>query len=149
MQGDGRGGDGPRVGLSSATVSDAADAPWTRGFAAHLGLEIQSHDDAEVRARVPVRDEIKQAAGLVDGGVYATIAENVCSWATHAVAMRDGRHALGLSNHTSFLRPVTDGHVDAVARARHRGSTTWVWEVDFLDAEGRLCALSRVTVAIR
>lgn len=130
-------------------MADAAETPWDTGWAGHLGLEIRGHDDDEVRARVPVRDELKQAAGIVDGGVYATIAENICSWATHAVARRDGRHALGLANHTSFLRPVSEGHVDATARARHRGSTSWVWEVDFVDAQGRLCALARVTVAVR
>jgi uncharacterized protein (TIGR00369 family) len=130
-------------------MAEPVDAPWNSGWAGHLGLEIRGYDDKQVRARVAVRDELKQAAGIVDGGVYATIAENICSWATHVVAMRDGRHALGLSNHTSFLRPVGDGHVDATARARHRGSTTWVWEVEFLDAQGRLCALSRVTVAVR
>jgi uncharacterized protein (TIGR00369 family) len=56
---------------------------------------------------------------------------------------------MGLSNDTSFLRPVSEGTIMAEARARHRGRTTWVWEVDFTDSEGRLCALSRVTIAVR
>jgi uncharacterized protein (TIGR00369 family) len=56
---------------------------------------------------------------------------------------------MGLSNQTSFLRPVTDGHVHASARAVHRGRTTWVWEVALSDDQERLCALSRVTVAVR
>ena len=29
----------------------------------------------------------------------------------------------------------------AEARRRHRGRTTWVWDVDFTDDEGRLCAI--------
>ena len=56
---------------------------------------------------------------------------------------------MGLSNQTSFLRPITEGHVNAEARARHRGRTTWIWEVDFTDDQGRLSALSRMTVAVR
>ena len=56
---------------------------------------------------------------------------------------------MGLSNQTSFLRPVTEGSINAVARARHRGRTTWVWEVELTDDDGRLCALTRVTVAVR
>jgi 1,4-dihydroxy-2-naphthoyl-CoA hydrolase len=35
------------------------------------------------------------------------------------------------------------------ARRRHRGRTTWIWEADITDDEGRLCAVSRVTVAVR
>ena len=31
----------------------------------------------------------------------------------------------------------------------HRGRTTWVWDVRLTDDEGRLCASSRVTVAVR
>ena len=61
----------------------------------------------------------------------------------------DGNTAMGLSNQTSFLRPVTRGSINAVARARHRGRTTWVWEVELSDDDDRLCALTRVTVAVR
>ena len=37
----------------------------------------------------------------------------------------------------------------AVARRRHRGRTTWVWEVEITDDQGRLCALVRMTIAVR
>ena len=56
---------------------------------------------------------------------------------------------MGQSNHTSFLRPVTEGTVHAEGTPIHRGRTTWVWDVDFTDDEGRLCAASRVTMAVR
>ena len=61
----------------------------------------------------------------------------------------NGEVAQGLSNHTSFLRPILAGTVNATARRVHRGRTTWVWEVEISDDEGRLCALSRVTMAVR
>ena len=125
------------------------EQPFGDGFARLVGIELEDASEGEVRARVAVRDELKQVAGLVDGGVYATVAENICSMATWRAVRDQGRVAMGMSNQTSFLRPVTDGHVNAVAHARHRGRTTWVWEVDFLDDDGRLCALSRLTVAIR
>jgi uncharacterized protein (TIGR00369 family) len=120
---------------------------FTEGFAALVGIELVEATETEARARVAVRDELKQPTGLVDGGVYATVAENLCSMATHR-AVRDAR-VVGLSNQTSLLRPITDGHINALARARHRGRTTWVWEVDFTDDAGRLCALSRMTIAVR
>jgi uncharacterized protein (TIGR00369 family) len=60
-----------------------------------------------------------------------------------------GGVAFGMANSTSFLRPITAGHVNAVARARHRGRTTWVWDVELSDDEGRVCALSRMTIAVR
>jgi uncharacterized protein (TIGR00369 family) len=57
--------------------------------------------------------------------------------------------ALGMSNSTTFLRPVTEGHLNALARRRHGGRTTWVWDVELSDDQGRICALVRVTLAIR
>ncbi len=119
------------------------------GFDRLYGLEILSFDAEEVRAQVEVRDELRQPAGLVHGGVFASIAESITSMATWMVVHEEGKTAQGLSNQTSFLRPIVDGTIHAVARRRHRGRTTWVWEVEITDDEDRLCALVRMTVAVR
>jgi uncharacterized protein (TIGR00369 family) len=125
--------------------------PWTTlpGFDGLYGLEVLSISDEEVTARVPVRDELKQPAGLVHGGVFASIAESIASMGTWYAVHAEGRTALGLSNQTSFLRPIVEGTVHATARRRHRGRTTWVWEVEISDDAERLCALVRMTIAIR
>jgi uncharacterized protein (TIGR00369 family) len=41
------------------------------------------------------------------------------------------------------------GTIHAIARRRHKGRTTWVWEVEISDDEQRLCALVRMTIAVR
>jgi uncharacterized protein (TIGR00369 family) len=120
-----------------------------RGFDRLYGLELLGYADGEVSAQVRVRDEVKQPAGLVHGGVYASIAESMTSLATALAVMPDGNTAMGLSNSTSFLRPVTEGAVHARARAIHRGRTTWVWDVSFTDDAGRSCAVTRMTIAVR
>jgi 1,4-dihydroxy-2-naphthoyl-CoA hydrolase len=119
------------------------------GFDKHYGLEITSISDEEVVARVAVRPEVLQPAGLVHGGVFASMAESMTSIATWLAVHEEGRTAMGQSNQTSFLRPITTGTVHATGRRRHKGRTTWVWEVDITDDEGRLCALVRMTVAVR
>jgi 1,4-dihydroxy-2-naphthoyl-CoA hydrolase len=119
------------------------------GFDRLYGLELLEFDEEHATARVPVRDELLQPAGLVHGGVYASIAESITSFATYFAVMPDGRSAQGQSNQTSFVRPITGGTIHAHARRRHRGRTTWVWEVDITDDEGRLCALVRMTIAVR
>jgi uncharacterized protein (TIGR00369 family) len=119
------------------------------GFDAVVGLEITEVSGDVVCGRVEVRDELKQPAGLVHGGVYASIAESLASLATYAAVAADGKSAVGLANQTSFLRPITEGTIHAQARARHRGRTTWVWDVEITDDAGRLCVLTRMTVAVR
>ena len=77
------------------------------------------------------------------------MAETLASAATHMVVAEDGKMAVGQSNSTSFMRPVTEGTVHVAGRPIHRGRTTWIWDVDFTDDDGRLCATSRVTMAVR
>jgi uncharacterized protein (TIGR00369 family) len=120
-----------------------------KGFDRLYGLELTDYSEGEVRASVRVRDELKQPAGLLHGGVYAAIAESLASLATWLGVAGDGMTAMGMSNSTSFLRPVTEGVVHAVATALHRGRSTWVWDVSFTDENGRLCAITRMTIAVR
>lgn len=123
--------------------------PLHVGFDRLYGLTITDIGDGEVRGRLDVRNHLKQPAGLVHGGVYASIAESLATNGTAAAVHGDGNTAVGLANQTSFLRSITAGTIHAVARARHRGRTTWVWEVELSDDEGRVCVLTRMTVAVR
>jgi 1,4-dihydroxy-2-naphthoyl-CoA hydrolase len=114
-----------------------------------LGIEtLELHEDS-ARSRVGVTTSHKQPYGIVHGGTYATIAESIASQATARAVHADGNIAVGMSNFTSYMRPITDGSVHAEARRVHRGRTTWVWDVDMHDDDGRLCASSRVTIAVR
>jgi 1,4-dihydroxy-2-naphthoyl-CoA hydrolase len=119
------------------------------GFDHMYGLVFTEVSDELVRGEVVVRDELKQPAGLVHGGVFASMAESLASIGTALVVMKDGQHAMGLSNQTSFLRPITEGTIYATAYRKHRGRTTWVWEVEMSDDQGRVCVLTRMTIAVR
>jgi 1,4-dihydroxy-2-naphthoyl-CoA hydrolase len=128
-----------------------ADDP--RGLLSHfdalVGTEWIDDDPEHARARIAVRDELRQPVGLMHGGVMSTLVESVCSRATALAVLGDGMAAMGQSISVSFMRPVTEGHAEVRARARHRGRTTWVWEAEVVDAEERLCALAQMTIAIR
>jgi len=115
----------------------------------HLGFEIIEVKVDSARGRVPVSERTVQPYGIVHGGVYAALAESLASMATAAAVWEDGNIAMGMSNNTNFLRPATEGHVTGTAIRRHRGRTTWIWDVDMADDQGRLCATSRVTIAVR
>jgi 1,4-dihydroxy-2-naphthoyl-CoA hydrolase len=114
-----------------------------------LGFELVEARPERCRARFAVEQRVKQPMGLVHGGAYAALAESMVSLTTHGVVQADGNFAVGQSNNTTFMRPATGGTVHAEGIPLHRGRTTWVWDVSFTDDEGRLCALSRVTLAVR
>lgn len=127
------------------------DLPYrgTEGFDGLLGLEITELTEEMAVGGLAVRDELKQPFGLVHGGVFAAIAETLASLATGVAVAEQGRVAMGLSNQTSFLRPITGGRIHARAQRKHAGRSTWVWEVEVSDDQGRLCVLTRMTVAVR
>jgi 1,4-dihydroxy-2-naphthoyl-CoA hydrolase len=114
-----------------------------------IGFEYLTADADGAQGRFAISDSVRQPYGIVHGGAYAAAAESLASAATHAAVRDRGMLAMGQSNHTSFLRPASEGTVHAEGVVRHRGRTTWVWEVEFKDDEGRLLALSRVTMAVR
>ncbi|MDW5596670.1 PaaI family thioesterase [Conexibacter stalactiti] len=123
--------------------------PFEQGLDSLFGYEELLYGDGEMRARIPVRAELLQPFGLVHGGLYAAVAETLASMGTYLGVHEQGMHAMGLSNSTSFLRPITAGNVHVHARAFHRGRTTWLWDVEISDDAGNLCAVTRMTIAVR
>jgi 1,4-dihydroxy-2-naphthoyl-CoA hydrolase len=114
-----------------------------------VGFEMLEAGEDHARGRFPVTNSVRQPYGVVHGGAFAAAAESLASATTYAAVSKEGLLAMGQSNHTSFLRPIVEGTVHVEGRARHRGRTSWVWEVEFTDDYGRLCAISRVTMAVR
>jgi 1,4-dihydroxy-2-naphthoyl-CoA hydrolase len=114
-----------------------------------LGFELLEASSEGCRARFAAEARVQQPMGLVHGGAFAALAESMVSITTHRAVKERGSVAVGQSNSTTFLRPITDGHVNAEGRPLHRGRTTWVWDVTFTDDNGRVCAVTRVTMAVR
>src|SRR6478735_11300986 len=134
-------------------IGSAPMADDPRGLTSHfdalIGTEWLDDDPAQAHARIPIRDDLRQPFGLMHGGVMSTLVESVCSRATASAVDEDGMAAMGQSIDVSFIRPVTEGSVEVRAKARHRGRTTWIWECEVLNDEGKLCALARMTMAVR
>jgi 1,4-dihydroxy-2-naphthoyl-CoA hydrolase len=114
-----------------------------------LGFEMLEATPERCRGRFAVEKRVQQPLGLVHGGAYAALAESMVSATTHLAVEDEGNFAVGQSNHTNFFRPATKGVVNAEGTPIHRGRTSWVWDVHFTDDDGRLCAASRVTLAVR
>ena len=119
------------------------------GLVATVGIELDEPGEERATSRMPVTTTVLQPHDLVHGGALAALAETVASHATSEVVGKGDEIAVGQSNLTSFLRPVSGGTVSAEATRLHRGRTSWLWDVRMTDGDGRLCAVSRVTLAVR
>ena len=114
-----------------------------------LGTEWVSSEPEDTRARIGMRDELRQPMGIVHGGVMASQVESVCSMATAKAVFAENRVAMGQNISVNFLRPVSAGGIEVRAEAVHRGRMTWVWRAEVLDSDGRTCAVAQMTIAVR
>jgi uncharacterized protein (TIGR00369 family) len=98
----------------------------------------------EVRCEWDIDERHHQGYGIVHGGVYSGVIETIASVGAHLVAASRGQRAVGLENHTSFLRAVKSGRMRAIARPITRGRTSQVWEAEILDPDGKIAARGTV-----
>jgi 1,4-dihydroxy-2-naphthoyl-CoA hydrolase len=127
----------------------ASQEPDISPYGDLLGVEWLSQEPDDARARIEIRDDLKQPYGYLHGGVIMSIIDELCSRSTVIQVLMDGMVALAQTVDVSLLRSVKEGTVTVSARARHRGKSSWIWEAEATDDEGRLCALAKVTVAVR
>ncbi len=114
-----------------------------------LGFVLLEVSGERVRGRFAAEKRVQQPFGLVHGGAYMAFAESLASLATFGAVADDGNIAVGQANDNHFMRPVTEGYVHADGSPIHRGRTSWIWDIRFTDDQDRLCAISRVTIAVR
>ncbi len=138
---------GRRPGPSHAEL--AAVVNGRRGaFARNLGMRFSRVNVDVVEAEVPVRDHLMQPYGMVHGGVYASIAESLCSVGAGVNVLSKGHLVVGLDNHTSFVHAVRSGTIFGRATPVHRGKRSHVWSAELRDDSGRLVARSRVCLLV-
>jgi 1,4-dihydroxy-2-naphthoyl-CoA hydrolase len=135
--------------LGMPDVLDEYPVSGPRSMDGVLGFAVTELGESEVVGQAPVTDSVRQRFGLVHGGTYAALAEMLATEGTVLGVWEQGNAAMGLSNVTNFMRPITEGTIHGRARRIHAGQTTWIWDVECADDQGRLCAVSRVTVAVR
>lgn len=113
-----------------------------------LGVEFDEVTAARVRLTLPVTDRLHQPAGLVHGGVYASLVETAASLGAQ-LALDGPGTAVGVANHTDFLRPARGDRLHAEALPVDVGRTLQLWHVRVTDGEHRLVASGQVRLARR
>jgi uncharacterized protein (TIGR00369 family) len=119
-------------------------------FWRYLGVEPLEAREGWVRLRVPVRDELRNAAGApVHGGVYSALVDiavgGALSTMHEAAAGGVGQTTLDLN--VSFIGAAS-GDVFAEGRILRRGRTIAFGEATVTDGAGKLLAAGRATYMI-
>lgn len=105
-----------------------------------IGFDVDELTTNRVVGHLQLGPEHHTPWGIVHGGVYATAVESAASLGASAAVADQGMVAVGLTNTTHFLRPLTDGTVTVTAVSLHQGRTQQLWRVDITDSQDRLVA---------
>jgi 1,4-dihydroxy-2-naphthoyl-CoA hydrolase len=114
--------------------SKALVEPWPSGelietFRRSAGYQLHELSGTRVRATISLDERHHQAFGVVHGGMYAIVVEGVASTGACVAVQDRGMYAVGTSNTTDFLRPVTVADLEVVAEPIFQGRTQQLWQV--------------------
>jgi uncharacterized protein (TIGR00369 family) len=114
------------------------------GLDHHLGLEYTHISKKEIKAELKVSKRHVQPYGLVHGGTYSAIVESLCSAGAIINCLEKNRNAMGIENHTSFLRATKEGTLYAAATPVSMQVQFQTWECKIYNDHDKLCAVGQV-----
>jgi uncharacterized protein (TIGR00369 family) len=114
-------------------------------FRRSADFKVHELTGARVRATMTLTEEHHQPFGIVHGGFYALAVEGIASYGANAAVAGEGKYAVGTSNTTDFLRPVSHAEVEIVAEPIFQGRTQQLWEVSISRTDdGKLVAKGKL-----
>ena len=136
---------GPTTKTSAAVPRlDVGSLEHASAFLQVAGLVLDEITANRVTGHLDLSPEHHTPWGIVHGGVYTTAVESAASVGASTAVRDQGQVAVGLTNTTHFLRPVTAGRVSVEAVPLSQGRTQQLWRVDITDGAGKLVAHGEV-----
>jgi uncharacterized protein (TIGR00369 family) len=117
-------------------------------FTTVLGMRAIAASRHEVRARIEWDRSLCTVGGNLHGGLLMALADTCGGWCAHLNLPADADGTATVESKTNFLRSVSDGYVEAVARPLHVGRTFIVVDTELQDSDGRLVARVTQTQAV-
>jgi acyl-CoA thioesterase len=132
--------------LTAAQLRRIQKALGTVPFAQLLGIELDDLGPGTATLSLLVRKELKQNHGVVHGGAIASLIDTATAFAIISLLPPNER-VTTVDLTISYLRPLTEGRIKAVAKVLRAGRRLIVVSADVFDKDGNLAttALSTYT----
>jgi uncharacterized protein (TIGR00369 family) len=129
-------------------VSERVPAGNEDSFLRHIGLHVLSRDATTAVCEIEIRDDLRNRAGMLQGGVTATLVDVAGGVLAATVADNPVLVTQDLNMH--YLAPARVGPVQATATLLRQGRRTVVCEVRVIDvgASHTLCAFATMTLTV-
>jgi uncharacterized protein (TIGR00369 family) len=132
------------IQCASLTIRELRNAAENMPFNKLVGVRIKRRHADGVTIECEMRDELRNTAGVLHGGVAATMADAAVGIAL--ASHFDGRRACTTTDlKINYLSAVADGKVIARSHLIRVGRKLCVGRVDLTDGDGKLVAVAIVT----
>ena len=129
----------PTIEITEAQRQRAADALHNLPFAKMIGMRIVDLRPGEAEIEIEMRDELRQPAGLLHGGVTATLIDTAMAFAVRTrLPIDEATATIDLTVH--YLRPHITGTFICTAKIVRAGKRIFTVTADVVNEEGKLIA---------
>ncbi len=130
--------------ISDAHLRRAQKAAGTVPFARLLGIELDAISSGSATLGLDIREDLTQNHGVVHGGVIASLIDTATAFAIISLlAPKERVTTVDLT--ISYLRPLTDGRITAVATVLRAGRRLFVVSAEVFDGDGKLATTALST----
>ncbi|MDD4652631.1 MAG: PaaI family thioesterase [Methanothrix sp.] len=112
-----------------------------------MGIEIGSYGNGEAELHMPVRPDMHNGVGWLQGGLYTALCDEAMALALFTILEEETAIAT-ISESTSFLQGVRSGRITARARVVKKGRRVCFMEGSVSSEEGMLLTETRASFAI-
>jgi uncharacterized protein (TIGR00369 family) len=135
--------------LSAARLSDEDVARLHAAFARVpyarlLGIEIVSLARGEAVLSMPVRPDLTRMEGILHGGALASLMDSASAFAVLTL-LEPGEQTLTVDLTLHFMRPVSEGLVEARGRVLRAGRRVFTVSIEASDDSGKSVATALTT----
>lgn len=116
-------------------------------LAVSLDIRLDSADSDEVRGHLAWQPQHSTVGGIMHGGAVMTLADSVGAVCAHLNVTSEAGTAT-IESKTNFFSALREGHLHAVSRPLHVGSTIITLQTELVDDTARRIAHTTQTQAV-
>lgn len=113
-------------------------------FAHLVGIELESAQPGQATMTLKVRDDLRQNNMVVHGGAVAALIDSAAAFAIIPL-LNENETATTVDLSISYIRPLRNGEMKAIATVLREGSRIIAVSVEVLDDESNLAAAGLTT----
>ena len=113
-----------------------------------LAMKYETVTKEKIEISMPVTKKVTQPMGYLHGGATAALAETAASLGGMQHVGSEKQAIVGIEINCNHLKAKKQGVVTAIAKPLHLGKRTMVWDIQIIDEEQQLIAVSRCTLGI-